>query len=105
MRLEVSSRVFGPVHAYSLRQINNLAVTSSMRGKKDEAREVYRETLEWNINKAGYDRPDTYPSLHNLKGGLDEDEDLQIEITTPRDGSLPQGQKYRATVKIVRMQK
>ncbi|KUL82638.1 hypothetical protein ZTR_09089 [Talaromyces verruculosus] len=87
--LEMSDRVFGPVHAYSLQQINNLAVTLSMRGKKDEAREVYRQTLERNmrnINKAGYDHPDTYPRLHNLKGELDEDEDLQIEITTPRDG-------------------
>ena len=76
-----------------------------MRGKKDEAREVYRQALERNmrnINKAGYDHPSTYPSLHNLKGELDEDEDLQIEITTPRHGSL---QKYRATVKRVRRQK
>lgn len=103
--LEMSDKVFGPVHAYSLQQINNLAMTLSMRGKKDEAREIYRQTLERNINKAGYDHPDTYPSLHNLKGGLDEDEDLQVEITTPRDGSLPQGQKYRATVKIVRRQR
>lgn len=103
--LEMGDKVFGPVHAYSLQQINNLAVTLSMRGKKDEAREIYRQTLERNINKAGYDHPDTYPSLHNLKGELDEDEDLQVEITTPRDGSLPEGQKYRATVKIVRRHK
>jgi hypothetical protein len=76
-----------------------------MRDKNDEAREVYRQTLERNINKSGYNHPDTYPSLHNLKGELREDEDLEIAITTPRDGSLPQGQKHRATVKIVRRRK
>lgn len=102
LALEMSDKVLGPLHAYSLQHINNLAVTLSMQNKKGEAREVYRQTLERNINKAGYDHPDTYPSLHNLKGELDEDEDLQIAITTPRDGSLPQGQKHRATVKIVR---
>lgn len=100
--LEMSDKALGPLHAYSLQQINNLAVTLSMRDKNDEAREVYRQTLERNINKAGYNHPDTYPSLHNLKGKLKEDEDLEIAITTPRDGSLPQGQKHRATVKIVR---
>ncbi|KAL3708987.1 hypothetical protein TMatcc_002776 [Talaromyces marneffei ATCC 18224] len=72
-----------------------------MQNKKDEAREIYRQTLERTISKVGYDHPDTYPSLHNLKGELDEDEDLQIKMSTPRNKSLPEGQKYQATVTIV----
>uniref|UniRef100_A0A093UZN3 Kinesin light chain n=1 Tax=Talaromyces marneffei PM1 TaxID=1077442 RepID=A0A093UZN3_TALMA len=103
--LQMSDKVLGPVHAYSLQQINNLAVTLSMQNKKDEAREIYRQTLERTISKVGYDHPDTYPSLHNLKGELDEDEDLQIKMSTPRNKSLPEGQKYQATVTIVRMDK
>jgi tetratricopeptide (TPR) repeat protein len=103
--LKMSDKVLGPVHMYSLQQINNLGVTLSMMNKKDEAREIYRQTLERNINKAGYNHPGTYPSLHNLKGELNEDEDLQITITTPRDGTLPEGQKHKATVKIVRRHK
>ncbi|GAM34847.1 kinesin light chain [Talaromyces pinophilus] len=121
--LEMSDRVFGPCGTHfcylctawlaednPYKHFNTLDSSCynrlwDLEGKKDEAREIFRQTLERNIDKAGYDHPDTYPGLHNLKGELDEDEDLQVEITTPGDGSLPQGQKYRATVKIVRRQK
>lgn len=102
LALSMSDKALGPVHLYSLQQINNLGVTLSMLNKDDEAREIYRQSLERHINKAGLDHPDTYPSLRNLKGDLKEDEDLQISIKTPRDGSLPEGQKHQSTVNIVR---
>ena len=76
--LELSDRVLGPEHPYTLQILNNLGVKLEIQRKRGDAKEIYRDELERNMRKRGYDHLDTYPSLHNQRTVLDEDEDIYI---------------------------
>lgn len=98
--LDLSDKVFSPLHPYSLQIINNLGVTLDVQGKRSEAKEIYRQSLERNVEKRGHDHAETYPGYHNLRGVLNNNEMIGI---SGRSADTRQGidsTSVKATIRI-----
>ncbi|KAH8689074.1 hypothetical protein BGW36DRAFT_466637 [Talaromyces proteolyticus] len=104
--LKLSEEVFGLDHAYTLQIMNNLGLVLSIQDKNEEAREMFRQALERTIGKLGLDHPETFIALRNLKGMLENGEDVlmagQNMATLSTFGRGSPSRRSRATVKISR---
>jgi tetratricopeptide (TPR) repeat protein len=64
--LELSERVLGNEHPWTLMSMSNLAVVLDSQGKYEEAEEMHRQTLELREKVLGKEHPSTLASIYCL---------------------------------------
>ena len=75
--LALSDDLWGPEHCNTLAIMSQLAAVMVSAGKRDEAKETYRQQLERQLRAVDFDHPDTFTAKFDLMAMLDRDETLR----------------------------